>query len=231
MFLQFYSHWKFTVLLVAALLLLGARMALPDRGDVALLVDLCGVAFLVVGLVTLCDDPKYRRAALIVGCPAVLSGLLSHALPLEESRTIHILARVLATLFLGFTVAVVIRSLIAARSVSWDTIAAALVGYLVLAVTWTQMYCILEIVQPDSFAIEVASQEQLHHFGQRQAVLEYFSLITLSTLGYGDVIPASRPARSLACLEAIIGQFYLAVLVAGLVGMRGTRSEPEEGEG
>ena len=44
-----------------------------------------------------------------------------------------------------------------------------------------------------------------------------------STVGYGDVIPVSRPARSLACLEAICGQFYLAVVVAGLVGIRDSR--------
>ena len=71
-----------------------------------------------------------------------------------------------------------------------------------------------------------ASADQLNDVTQQQAILEYFSFVTLTTLGYGDVTPASRPARSLACLEAICGQLYLAVLVASLVGMRGTQPQP-----
>jgi hypothetical protein len=56
--------------------------------------------------------------------------------------------------------------------------------------------------------------------------MSYFAVIvvyaTLATVGYGDVTPVSQPARSLACFEAICGQFYLAVLVAGLTGIRTT---------
>lgn len=50
--------------------------------------------------------------------------------------------------------------------------------------------------------------------------MQYFSFVTLSTLGYGDILPMTPLTRILACLEAICGQFYLAVLVAGLVSVR-----------
>jgi len=52
----------------------------------------------------------------------------------------------------------------------------------------------------------------------RQELL-YMSLVTLSTVGYGDIVPAVPPARMLAVLEAVTGQIYLAVLIGGLVGM------------
>ena len=48
----------------------------------------------------------------------------------------------------------------------------------------------------------------------------YFSFVTLTTLGYGDVLPISRVARSFATLEAVIGQLYLAVVIASLVGIQ-----------
>jgi hypothetical protein len=54
--------------------------------------------------------------------------------------------------------------------------------------------------------------------GEPTAVL-YFSFATLTTLGYGDIVPVSAIARTLATLEAITGQLYLAVLVARLVGL------------
>jgi hypothetical protein len=226
MFTKFYSRWKFTILLAAALLVIGTRLALPGSAAEEVLLDLVGVVFLIAGLVTLCDDRRHRLAALLLGCPAILLGVVSHAFPREVAGTVHLLGRVSATLFLGFTVTVLVRAVVAARSVTWDTISAALVGYVMIGIVWTQIYCALELTQPGSFAIASSAADQLDDTTQRQAILEYFSFATLSTLGYGDVTPVSRPARSLACLEAIGGQFYLAVLVAGLVGMRGVRQDP-----
>jgi hypothetical protein len=57
-----------------------------------------------------------------------------------------------------------------------------------------------------------------------RGVLSYYSFITLATVGYGDVTPATALARTLAWIEAITGQFYLAVLVAGLVGIKVTQA-------
>jgi hypothetical protein len=61
---------------------------------------------------------------------------------------------------------------------------------------------------------------ELEDWDRRFAVFNYFSLVTLTTMGYGDVTPARAPATMLATLEAVFGQFYIAVLVAQLVGLR-----------
>jgi len=58
----------------------------------------------------------------------------------------------------------------------------------------------------------------------------YFSFVTLATLGYGDIVPVTPTARGFAVSEAILGQLYLAVLVARLVGAVASRRNPEEGE-
>ncbi|MDH5227852.1 MAG: potassium channel family protein, partial [Gammaproteobacteria bacterium] len=54
---------------------------------------------------------------------------------------------------------------------------------------------------------------------QLQSDLAYFSLITLATVGYGDILPVTEIARTLAAFEATVGQFYIAVVVAVFVGM------------
>jgi hypothetical protein len=230
MFDKFYSHWRFTFLLGAALFIIGTRLAMSESAANEVALDLFGVLLLVIGLVTLCEDRRHRMAALILGCPAILLELVAHAFPLEIAGPVQLTWRVSALFFLLFTVGTLVRAVITARTVTWDTISAALVGYLFIGIIWTQVFCALELARPGSFAVSGSSAGQLDDPRQRQVILEYFSFSTLSTLGYGDIVPVSRPARSLACLEAICGQLYLAVLVAGLVGMRGARSpSPSDG--
>jgi uncharacterized membrane protein len=68
--------------------------------------------------------------------------------------------------------------------------------------------------------------------GQQHVYLHqflYFSVITLTTLGYGDMMPASPVARSVVMLEALLGQFFLAVFVARFVGSLGTPRPPSDG--
>jgi hypothetical protein len=221
-----YSRWKFTILLSAALVVIGTRLAIPAKAAEEVLLDVLSAVFLIAGLFSLGDDRRSRVASLILGCPAILLGLVSHAFPLQVAGTVHLLGRLSAAFFLGFTVITLVRSVVTAGSVTWETISAALAGYLIIGVAWTDLYCVLELKSPDSFATTSSSADQLNDVTQQQAILEYFSFVTLSTLGYGDVTPVSRPARSLACLEAICGQLYLAVLVASLVGMRGTQPKP-----
>src|SRR6266478_5871259 len=101
MLTKFYLHWKFTILLAAALLVIGTRLALPGSAAEEVLLDVFGVVFLVAGLLTLCNDRRHRLVALLLGCPAILLGIVSHAFPLEIAGPVHLLGRVSATLFLG----------------------------------------------------------------------------------------------------------------------------------
>jgi hypothetical protein len=83
-----------------------------------------------------------------------------------------------------------------------------------LGVIWALTYSLLEAVIPGSFTglVDQAANAKWN------PDWVYFSFVTLTTLGYGDILPVTFSARALAYFEAIVGQFYLAVLVAGLVG-------------
>jgi hypothetical protein len=79
---------------------------------------------------------------------------------------------------------------------------------------------VIEIARPGSFRVdaEFADQLQLEH--HRHFFLTYYSFITLTTVGYGDVVPIKAASRGMAIVEAILGQFYIAVLIAELIGKR-----------
>ena len=85
--------------------------------------------------------------------------------------------------------------------------------YLLIGSIWSLLYALLYLIEPGAFT-------ERTHLAANGASRDwvYFSFITLTTVGYGDITPVSPVARALTFLEAIVGQFYLAILVAGLVG-------------
>jgi voltage-gated potassium channel len=101
--------------------------------------------------------------------------------------------------------------------VTSDKIFAAICVYLLVGFAWTYAYAFLDDMQPGSFvaSTETGRTDYVAHVMQ----LRYFSFMTLTTVGYGDVLPHSSAARTMAMLEAVMGQVYLAVLVARLVGL------------
>ena len=88
--------------------------------------------------------------------------------------------------------------------------------YLLLGLIWAVTYTLLQLQFPKSFQM---LQEQSQWFTLFPDFI-YFSFVTITTLGFGDISPTLPVARFLVYLEAIIGQFYLAILVASLVGSR-----------
>jgi voltage-gated potassium channel len=166
---------------------------------------------------------------LILGIPAVVFLVGSHAIPGDFGRGAFILGRLCNGVFLGFTVALIIRTVLTQSRVTADTIVGGVCGYLLIGALWTDLYCLQEVAEPGSFSVSSALNADLADADTRRELLEYFSFVTLTTVGYGDIVPTARTARALAAVEAICGQFYLGVLVAGLVSLHvgaGDKSEP-----
>jgi voltage-gated potassium channel len=120
-----------------------------------------------------------------------------------------------ALLLLGciiVTFAFIFRS----HRITLDTIFAAVVVYLFIAFTFAQLYQLLSLWQPGSFLFPSRNPSDFRVF---QSDMIYFSLVTIATLGYGDIVPKMPVLRMVAAVEAVMGQFYVAILVAWLVGM------------
>jgi hypothetical protein len=98
-----------------------------------------------------------------------------------------------------------------------DKIFAAICAYLLIGYAWAFGYSILDEFHPSAFAAptEVARNDYVGRVMQ----MRYFSFTTLATVGYGDIVPRTPGARTMAILEAILGQFYLVALIGRLVGL------------
>jgi hypothetical protein len=116
---------------------------------------------------------------------------------------------------------------IRARRVDSEHLFAALSAYLLAGLVFGVIHYVLERAVPGSYAVN--GVPLLVAFDISEAV--YFSFVTLATLGYGDIVPTSEAARSIAIVEAIIGQLYLAVMIARIVSMYVPRNSPGDDDG
>lgn len=204
---------NFVYLLIALLIFL---IGIPIAIDLLLLpVGLVRVisfsALLGIGLWSLSRSGRTFPAAMTF----VIAGIILNLLYAYNDQTVFLFASTLAMLAFLFTAAGNAMKYIAMDdNISVNRIIGAVCVYLMLGVIWALTYSLLEAAVPGSFtglSVQVVDSKWDPDW-------VYFSFVTLTTLGYGDILPVTSSARALAYFEAIVGQFYLAVLVAGLVG-------------
>jgi hypothetical protein len=123
-------------------------------------------------------------------------------------------------LFLGFAVAVIVRDVFRHRSIGLDEIFGAFGGYILLGLVWGNLYVLVEVIAPGSFAVSAEVRWQLDDWHLRRALFNYVSFATMASLGYNDVTAVTPLANTLTWLEAMSAQFYLAVVIALVVGMK-----------
>jgi voltage-gated potassium channel len=163
--------------------------------------------------------------ALALGVPALaiswIAYLIAYLWP--DSVKIVILARDFnELLFLGFAIGVVLCDVLEGEEVTGDRLCGAMCAYLMIGVTFATIYATIDLLQPGSFTWRSPISGHADPFELRGEVfsrLLYYSFVTLTTLGYGDIRPVSTAARTFSWLEAVCGQLYLAILIARLVGL------------
>ena len=114
----------------------------------------------------------------------------------------------------------ILRNIFEQRVVRTDDVLGAVCGYLLAAGAWSNLFMLIEIFSPGSFSVGPGFGAALDTWDGRIAVLSYVSLGSLTSVGSGAVVPVRPPATVLTTLEAVFGQFYIAVVVAQLVGAR-----------
>jgi hypothetical protein len=161
----------------------------------------------------------------------ICAGLL--ALPTLLSRWIHDyrpdvmppeVFLVGAILLILFVVVNLLRFVLRAPSVNTEVLCASISAYLLLGLLWTFGYWLVAELTPGAFSFNTASGVEQSMKGFNGL---YFSFITMSTVGYGDITPVSSVARMLAAMEAVVGLLFVAVLIARLVAIYST-SDPNE---
>jgi len=166
---------------------------------------------------------RFNRAQALIsgllGLPTLATLWLRQLIPAIGLSQV---AMVLLTLFLLYTTVTVLLRIFAEETVTMDTLSNALCVYLLMGYLWGSLYGLIYLLTPDGFRLPMGwtpATEQGIATDVPMNFMTYFSFTTLTTLGYGDVLPISGSARAAVVLEAVLGHFYLAVLVARLVGL------------
>ncbi len=196
-FLRGYWQYIYAVLLTCLLLVL---VLMPSLGPSKLF----GLPFFRLAFMTvlLASTLTTAKRPLMMAFTIVLAVL--GELPLTQS-----LANGCHIVFFTIVSATVLAELMQVEEVTLDKVLGAICGYLLLALGFAILYTLAANLSPGAFTLENPDFDDL----------TYFSIITLSTLGYGDIAPVHDSVRALAALEAIIGQFYIAIIVARLVSL------------
>jgi hypothetical protein len=153
-----------------------------------------------------------------------------YVVPGESGAPLILAGHVCSGLFLFGAASLIVKSLFFGEQLTFDSILGAICGYLLLGVGWAVWFGMIETLQPGSFEFGSALRADQSHSQSLPNLLIYFSFATLTTVGYGDVVPISPVARTLSWMEAISGQFYLAVVVAGLVSVLVQRGNRPRGQ-
>lgn len=200
---------RYLFLLISILLLFGLRPLLEGLRANNLLVNLFFTAVLMSGVYAASPKRRIFYVSLAIASPALIISWAGYFVTVHASILV---GKIFAGLFYTFLVIVILNYIFKEKVITGDMIIGTICAYLLLGMMWASMFSIIEILQPGSFNLPEGMDSELSHFS-------YFSFVTLTTLGYGDIAPLTATARSLSLLEAITGQLYIAILIARLMGI------------
>ena len=211
-------EWWFTqlTLFIWGWMLLAPR--LQDRWLVQLLLQ----AFLLNAvLMTLRANPEWKGLRGVMlglwGLALAGSALALAPLPQDWQALLHGVEAASMLPLLALLTAGILRFVYRSRRLTIDGIFATITVYMIVALVFAQLYMLLLGLDPHSLSLPVPTGERSRHLLHLDMV--YYSLITQCSVGYGDILPSSETARMIAVIQAVIGQFYMAVVVAVFVGM------------
>ena len=195
----------FTAMLLVVIFVMPPLLA--DSGGRSLPGDVAFAILLVSGVLALSDRGGALKVLLPFALLTVAIDLGSWLVPVPP-----LLVRGTGLLALLLLLAVVLFQTLRGGPINVHRIQGGVAAYLLIGVAWAHAYSLVALLRPGAFSGAVSAADGARAF-------LYFSFVTLTTVGYGDVLPVHPAARSLAMLEAVTGPLYLAILLARLVSL------------
>ena len=214
------------VLLLVLLILFVVAPLLPAERvgyGVELLFDLV----LVTGAYSAAWQSRHRLPFLVLTAVTLAMRWTDMAL---DHTAFSVASIVLAFLWLVYAIGLIVTALFRMEKVNTNAILGAIVAYILTAVAFGMAFLLIELLQPSSFTGLPTGgvQRELEH------ALLYFSFVSITTMGYGGILPVSVLARSIASIEGVFGTLYLAVMIARLVSLQSaskTGASPSSSDG
>jgi len=218
--LESIARSRFLILLLCLLGIFMVQPMLPQghHGLSVLDLDVGLAAVLIASIWSLSHSRALAAIGLAFVVPALIATFFGRV---GASGTLALVGLGCALAFIAFTAASVLWLVVRRRDVDADTILGGICVYLLVAALWAGIYSMLVRVDPGAFSVSArpAASDSLL---APEAL--YYSVLIITTMGPEDVQPLSRQARAWTGLEAIVGQLYLAVFIARLVGMSASGS-------
>ena len=174
---------------------------------VGVMLSLAGLTIPILAVAAASDRPGHRRIA--VGLAAI--SVLSNGATLPDTGVPLWAGSGASLIFLAYTTYLLLRAVVGSAHVTLEIVAGALAAYVMVGLTWAIAFGVVETHWPGS--IHFAGDNAEARFSD----LLYFSFVSLLTIGYGDITPVSRAARTLVVLEGLLGMAFTTVLLAVLV--------------
>ena len=183
-------------------------------------------AILVVALVEVARSRRHIAVGAILGLPAIVARFANQMFP--ESPNLDRVVLFLTLAFFAFLIWLILHDLFSEKRSTIDRVYGAIAAYFFIALLFALLYAHVALIDHGAFA--VSSSITAEKSGGPLSLFTYFSFVTITTLGYGDITPISESARTLAWFEALVGQFYVAVMIGGLVATHISESQSRSRE-
>lgn len=219
---QLVRQRRLVILLASILVLLFAFPYFQGAPAEAALLNLLQVAMVIAAVAVVSTNWKHLVTAMSLGVLSLLSGWVPRS---QEYPPIFIVGGFSAIAFYAYAVLMIIIHLLKQKEVTVDTLSGGFCGYFLIGLLWTEAFDLIEFYQPHSIIWANSPATPLNW-----SDLLYFSFTTLTTAGYGDVLPATGRGRSTALLESVSGVFYVAVMISRLVGLQIANRQNNDGE-
>jgi hypothetical protein len=224
-----HHNWpgRYTLLLATIMLLLVSQPMLSGHDFAQVLATGTISLVLLAALYAVRELRGFFIVAIVLIVPSIGCRV---ALQFTGNPTLEIVGAITSCMYLGVMVFALVSRLFTLRSVTLDTISAAICAYLLMGVAFAYAFGVVELLHPGSFSAKL-----LH--GPTGGVapllasfhtLIYYSFVCLTTTGFGDIAPISEGARSLSIMESVFGQLFTAVLIARLVSLEVAQSMMQE---
>jgi len=191
-----------------------------DSPPVRLLTTLLFSMVMISGVASMSHLKSVRFFAGLVACVAITLRWLRHVIPTPTIVTLGTLA---VLIFMIMLTIVTLAKVFGKGPVTSHRIKGAIAVYLLFGVSWSILYGLIDQMVPNAFNLPASTGELFTP--ERQEVMTYFSFVTLTTMGYGDITPVNEIARMFVVLEGLFGQLYPATLLARLVSLEITQKE------
>ena len=220
-----FTRWCFKRRFLALLLLILAMLIIVPLADefvrLRMLMDIFWSAIFIAVIYAVSQKKHHILVGVLLALP-MLGSIWSRYF--VQYSALEAVGGLCGAVFFIFAIIQILIFVYTQKEVTRDLIAGAAIVYLLMALAWSFIFGVVESLTPGSFSIP-----DIEGISTSRSFL-YLSFVTITTLGYGDITPVTSLARSLCILEAVIGQLYLVVQVAWLVGVHVSQSMLKKSE-